>query len=107
MVKDKGYIILDPDNDKLLLNIFNDLIKKPLVVYDYKGKKDKWGSISRKIGLKCKDLFDEENPLNGLMLPTSSARYHNLGFVTRPMKVEIAINPFKNKKKVLFNRKLF
>ena len=112
MVKDKGNIILDieNENDKLLLSIFNDLIKKPVIVYDYKDKKDKWGLISTLIGQKCQKLFDSEIPQNGLMFPTGSSRYHRLGFIARPINVKIDINPYKTsetKKKVWFNRKLF
>jgi len=104
MVKNKGFIILDPFEDKSLLHIFNDLQTQQTVIFNYKGKKDIWSSISKKIGIRCKELIDLDDPL---FFPTSSSRYHNLGFITRPKDVEIGIIPNGKKIKVLFDRKNF
>lgn len=104
MVKNKGFIFLDPFEDKSLLHIFNDLQKQQTVIFDYNGKKDIWSSISKKIGVRCKKLIDIDEPL---LFPTSISRYHNLGFVTRPMDVKIEIIPIGKKRKVLFDRKNF
>lgn len=102
--KNRDYILLDPIKDKTLLHIFNDLRKQQVVIFDYSEDKEKWKRVSRKIGVKCKDFNNLKNPF---IFPTSSARWHNLGFVTRPKTTEIEIVPFKGKQKIIFNHKIF
>ena len=103
--KNKGYIIVDPFEDKVMYNIFNDLIKKHIVVYPYEDKPETWIKASSKIGRRCKPLINIEQPL---MNPPSTSRTHKLGFVTLPEDVEINIIPHgKIKKKILFDRKIF
>lgn len=104
MVKNKGFIFLDPLKDKSLLHIFNDLKEQQTVVFDYNGKKDTWKHISIKIGVKCKKLMEIKDPL---LFPSSTARNHKLGFVTRPKDVKVEIIPVGKKMKVLFDRKYF
>ena len=100
----KGFIKLDPVKDARILDIFKELKKTPTVVIDYKNDRTIWGSISRKIGVKCKKLVDRENPL---FYPTSTSKNHSMGFVHRPLDVNIEIIEFKKYHKILFNRKIF
>lgn len=100
----KGCIKLDPVKDAKILDIFRDLKNSPTVVVDYKDDKSLWGSISRKIGVKCKNLIDRKEPL---FYPTSTAKNHSMGFVHRPLDVNIEIVDYTKYSKILFNRKIF
>lgn len=103
--KNKGYIIIDPFEDKTIFHIFNDLVEKHVVSFPYQDKTEIWIKASSKIGRRCKPLIDLKPPL---MNPPSTSRPHKLGFITLPEDVEInIISHGKNKKKVLFNRKIF
>lgn len=110
MVKDKGFVILDPTKDgkyfKTLLHIFNDLQKQQTVEFPYNGQKgkQKWILTSRKIGCMCKELIDIKPPL---FWGTSTSRPHNKGFINMPPDVELKIIPFRGKQKIIFSRKIF
>ena len=107
MVKNKGHFYLDPVKDKTLLHIFTDLKTAQIVQFELNGKKEKqkWASVSRKIGIKCKDLINAKPPL---LHPTSIARWHNIGFITRPEDIDIEIKPALSKqKKIVLTRKIF
>lgn len=104
-VKNKGFIIIDPFEDKTIFHIFNDLIEKHVVAFPYEDKPDIWIKASSKIGRRCKALINISPPL---MHPPSTSRGHKLGFITLPEDVEINMIPYgKDKKKILFNRKIF
>lgn len=114
MVKDKGYIILDPVKDgeyfKTLLHIFNDLQEKQCVIFPFKEKKEKWRITSSIIGRRAiaKNLIDFKEPMNGLFFPPSSSRTSSIGFITRPKNVSVELVPYRKQKvKVVFNRKIF
>ena len=103
--KNKGYIIIDPSEDKTMFHIFNDLVEKQVVTFPYEDKPETWIKASSKIGRRCKPLIELKPPL---MNPPSTSRPHKLGFITLPENVEInIISHGKNKKKVLFDRKIF
>ena len=106
MVKDKGFIILDPIKDKDIFPIFNELKTKqvvPKIIED----KEKWRLASAKIGRRCKHLIDFEEPENGLFYPPSVSRSSNMGFIQRPLSVDVEIIDFRKLKKIIFSRKIF
>lgn len=104
--KNKGFIIIDPFEDKAMFHIFNDLVENPVATFHY--EEDTmliWKKTSSKIGRRCKSLIDLKPPL---MYPPSTSRPHKLGFITLPKDVEInIISHGEKKKKILFNRKIF
>lgn len=104
MAKNKGFVLIDPVKDKTMFHVFNDLIEQQTVVFDYDGHEEAWGSISRKIGVRCKKLMGGDDPL---FYPTGSARYHKLGFITRPKNVKVIKKDHGKQKKFIFSRKIF
>lgn len=104
MVKNKGIIFLDPIKDKTILHIFNDLQKQPYATIDLREHSLAWQKASKKIGLRCKKLISMDEPL---LEPPVTSRYDRKGFVIKPYDVDIIIEPFGKKKKIIFNRKIF
>lgn len=102
MIK-KKILFIDPVKDKNLLPIFRDLKESQVSVYDC-NEKNNWINISTKIGVKCKKLIDEENPF---LFPPSKARYHKMGFITRPPNIDVDMEKYGKKIKVTFNKRIF
>jgi hypothetical protein len=107
MAKKKNYIIIDPFKDKTMYHIFTDLQNEQIVPFNYNKKVQEWQNVSRKIGKRCKKLINDENPEDGFLYPTSTSRWHKVGFVGRPKKSKVSIIPHGKKKKVVFNRRIF
>lgn len=105
--KNRRCIVIDPLTDKTLVHIFNDLQNVECVPFCYEGddrRKKTWESVSRKIGVKCKELINADPPF---LFPVSNSRYHRMGFVTRPPSTDIAVEPFGKELKIWFQRKHF
>ena len=100
--KNKGYIIIDPFEDKVMDRIFNDLLDYPIVEYNKDVHGGDWFEVGKKIGVRCKEIIDKK-----LMNPTTVARTRHENFISIPKNSEIEIVPVGKKKKVLFNRKIF
>jgi len=101
--KNKGFIIIDPFEDKVMDRIFNDLLDYPVVEYKKERHGGNWWSVSKKIGIKCKDLIDNKKLIN----PTTVARTRNINLITLPRGTNIEIEQIGKKKKIIFNRKIF
>ena len=99
---DKGFILIDPFEDKILDRIFNDLLEYPVVEFKPEHGNKKWQFVSQKISRRCKKVIDKE-----LLNPGSTARWKQRGFVTLPKNVGIEIEEIGKKKKVILTRKLF
>lgn len=104
MVKNKGIIFLDPIEDKTIFHIFNDLQNQPYAIIDLQEHSDAWHKASTKIGLRCKKLIESKPPL---LEPPVMSRTKRKGFIIKPHDVNIVIEPFGKKKKIIFNRKIF
>jgi hypothetical protein len=103
LMRNKMRLVLDPEFDSLLIQLLNEIRDSQVYEFDYKGKDNKkWISLSSKIGVKAKDIIDNE-----LLYPPSTNRCKKLGFISRPKDVEIRIEPFGNKKEISFTRKIF
>lgn len=100
--KNKGHIIIDPFEDKVMDRIFNDLLEYPVVEYNQDVHGGDWMHVSKKIGVRCKEIIDK-----GLMNPVSVSRTKYKNFITIPQKSIIEIESVGKKKKILFNRKIF
>ena len=100
--KDKGYIIIDPFEDKVMDRIFNDLLDYPVVEYNPNVHGGNWINVSKKIGIRCKKVIDKK-----LMNPTTVARTRNINFFSIPKGSSIETVSIGKKKKILFNRKIF
>jgi len=100
--KNKGFIIIDPFEDKVMDRIFNDLLEYPIVEYNPDIHGGVWSSVSKKIGVRCKDIIDM-----GLMNPVSVSRTKYKNFITIPKDSTIEAEQIGKKKKILFNRKIF
>lgn len=98
----KGYIIIDPFEDKVMDRIFNDLLDYPVVEYNPNVHGGDWINVSKKIGIRCKEIIDK-----GLMNPTTVARTRNINIISIPKGSSIETAPVGKKKKILFNRKIF
>ncbi len=101
--KNKGYIVIDPFEDKVMDRIFNDLLEYPVVEYNPDIHGGNWQSVSKKIGIKCKELIDVKKLIN----PTTVARTRHINLITLPKGTQIEIEQIGKKKKILFNRKIF
>jgi hypothetical protein len=104
MAKNKGIIFLDPIEDKTILHIFNDLQNRSYTSMDLHIYPDEWHRASTKIGIKCKELIESKPPL---LEPPVMSRTRRKGFVIKPFDVDVIIEPFGKKKKIIFNRKIF
>lgn len=104
MVKNKGIIFLDPIEDKTLLHIFNDLQNQQYAMMDLREYPDAWHEASTKIGIRCKKLIENKPPL---LEPPVMSRTNRKGFVIKPLDIDIIIEPFGTKRKIIFNRKIF
>jgi len=100
--KNKGYIIIDPFEDKVMDRIFNDLLDYPVVEYDPSTHGGEWIKVSKKIGIRCKKLIDKK-----LMNPTTVARTRNINIISIPKGSSIETASVGKKKKILFDRKIF
>ena len=101
-LRKKRKLILDPVDDNLMCQLFNDMINQGYASYDYTDKKEKWHTATKKIGMKTKTLIDED-----FLFPTSVSRHHNLGFILKPKNIEVNKEPFGDKLKFVFTRKIF
>ena len=99
---DKGFIIIDPFEDKILDRIFNDLLEYPVVEFKLRHGTKTWQVVNQKISRKCKDVIDKE-----LFDPGSTARWRQRGFITLPINVDIEIEEIGKKKKIILTRKIF
>jgi len=98
----KGVILIDLFEDKILDRIFNDLLDYPVVEFKLIHGNKKWQFVNQKISRKCKDVIKKE-----LLNPGSTARWRQRGYVTLPKNVNIEIEPIGKKKKVILTRKIF
>ena len=99
---DKGTILIDPFEDKILDRIFNDLLDYPVVEFKLTHGNRDWQVVNQKISRKCKKVIDK-----GLLDPGSTARWRQRGFIHLPKNVFIEIEEIGKKKKVILTRKLF
>ena len=100
--KNKGCFIIDPFEDKVMDRIFNDLLDYPVVEYDPDVHGGDWFRVSKKIGIRCKEVIDK-----GLMNPTTVARTRNINIISIPKGSSIETERIGKKKKILLNRKIF
>lgn len=98
----KGSVIIDPFEDEVMDRIFNDLLEYPIVEYDKNRHGGDWQSVSKKIGVRCKEIIDKK-----LMNPTTIARTRNIPFISIPKGINIEVEIIGKKKMILFNRKIF
>lgn len=99
---DRGFFLIDPFEDKVMDRIFNDLLDYPVVEYDPDVHGGDWINVSKKIGIRCKEVIDKK-----LMNPTTVARTRNINIISIPKGSYIETSPIGKKKKILFNRKIF
>lgn len=99
---DRGFVLIDPFEDKILDRIFNDLLEYPVVEFKLKHGSKTWKDVNSKMSRKCKKVIDKK-----LLNPGSTARWRQRGFITLPMNVNIEIEEIGKKKKVILTRKLF
>ena len=99
---DKGTIIIDPFEDKILDRIFNDLLEYPVVEFELRHGNKNWQTVNQKISRKCKKVLDKK-----LLDPGSTARWRQRGFIHLPKNVNIEIEKIGKKKKVILTRKIF
>ena len=104
MSKNKGIIFLDPIEDKTILHIFNDLQEQPYAIMDLQKQQEAWHKASTKIGLRCKDLIESKPPF---LEPPVMSRTKRKGYVIKPHDINISIESFGKKKKIVFNRRIF
>lgn len=98
----KGCIIIDPFEDKVLDRIFDELLKYPVVEFQLKHENRDWQNVNQKISSKCRKVLDKK-----LLNPGSTARWRQRGFITLPRYVNIEIEEMGKKKKITLTRKIF
>jgi hypothetical protein len=97
------HLILDPKFDNLLIQSFDEIKDSQVYKFNYKDKDSKkWVDLSKKISIKAKNIIDNE-----LLNPPSTNRDKQIGFISRPKDIMIDREPFGNKIKFKFNRKIF
>lgn len=101
-LRKKRKLILDPVDDNLMCQLFNDVTNQDYARYEYSDKPEKWRKVSQKIGIKGKALVNE-----GFLFPPSRNRSHQVGFVMIPKNIEVNKEPFGDKLKFVFTRKIF
>jgi len=97
-------VIVDPKDDPMMLQLINDVYMDGLAVFNYKDEPDRWRGVSGKIARRIKHLTDGEEPF---LYPVSTSRYKQMGFITKPKNVTCEKQPFGDKFKFVFHRKLF
>lgn len=98
----KKFVIVDPLETPLVNQLLNEAIAKDgKAVYNYNGKKDKWKKASCELGRISKKIGQ------GFLLPPSTSRSNQLGFLNTPHDVNIKKEPYGNKIKYIFSKKLF
>ena len=75
---DKGYFLIDPFEDKVMDRIFNDLLEYPVVEYNPDVHGGSWWSVSKKIGIRCKDLIDNKNGTYFITIPVQTLENKNI-----------------------------
>jgi len=98
----KGFIIIDPFEDKVMDRIFNDLLEYPVVEFKLTHGNKNWQTVNQKISRRCKKVIEK-----GLFDPGSTARWHSKGYIHLPKGVNIEIEQIGKKKKVILTRKIF
>lgn len=102
-MRNKMRLILDPKIDSSLIQSLNEIKDSQIYIFDYTKKdNEKWVGLSRKISIKAKNIID-----NNLLYPPATNRDKQFGIISRPKDVKIDIEPFGNKKQIIFNKKIF
>ena len=103
-MRKKNYIIVDPVEDPLLLQLLNDVSLDGQAIFEYSANPDKWIKVSGKFGRRAKSLKRKENPL---VYPPATSRPNKISFIILPKNVECNKQMHGDKFKFVFKHKIF
>ncbi len=106
-MKKKNYILVDPSEDPLLMQLLNDVHLDRLAVYQYGSdpvKIKKWVKASGKYGRRAKPLTRRDDPL---AYPSATSRPLKTGFIPLPKNVTCNKQAIGAKFKFIFKHKIF